>query len=164
MNDFVTAHAWADAQSFTAKIFLASGNRRVPISHVNKFYGPVSLSRGTGTVRTDDGWLRANNSEEPAIFFFEYHSQTPNRLNFMISLASDRGRKLGLSRNGFLGLYHYAEVNDFWKLEPLNWESDSLHCLIRDHQGHRVTLETSTAHLTINGESAIEFLIVRTEA
>ncbi|MNE88006.1 hypothetical protein D3C80_1852640 [compost metagenome] len=48
---------------------------------------------------------------------------------------------MGVSRNGYLGLYQYASVSAPFKFEPLYWSDDSLICRWRDHQGHTVRLD-----------------------
>ncbi|MNJ64323.1 hypothetical protein D3C77_602670 [compost metagenome] len=82
-----------------------------------------------------DDWLRVGSDSPSPVFRFDFHSRTANRLHFNIHRETE---KLGISRNGYLGLYAFAEVSDFWKIEPLIDNGDTLTCYLRDHQGHVV--------------------------
>ncbi|AHZ79499.1 hypothetical protein DW66_5002 [Pseudomonas putida] len=45
---------------------------------------------------------------------------------------------MGVSRNGYLGFYKYAEVTDYWVIEPLHLLNGSLICHLRDQSGQSV--------------------------
>lgn len=84
-------------------------------------------------------WLIAGNKQPAALFRFLYQPSTPNRLHFMITGSGpDHEKTVGVSRNGYLGLYKYASVSDAFKLEPLHWSEDAFICRWRDHLGHSV--------------------------
>lgn len=86
-------------------------------------------------------WVIAGHQQPASVFRFLFHSKTSNRLHFMITgSGADHDKTMGISRNGYLGLYQYASVSDPFKLEPLHWSDDSLICRWRDHQGHSVRL------------------------
>ena len=57
-----------------------------------------------------------------------------------------QAKKLGISRNGYLGFYWHADVTDYWKIEPLELTEDGLVCHLRDHRGHRVGIIKDTPH------------------
>lgn len=163
MSDNTAIPSWADELSFSAHLFALDGVQKIPVSHLSRFYAPLGSTGALQQGTTDDGWLRLNPAQTAMTLRFHYHSQTLNRLNFMLSLDSDRNRKLGISRNGYLGLYTYSNIDDFWKVEPLAWSENTLHCRIRDHQGQQVkVLASSPHHLTVNKGNILEFLVVRT--
>lgn len=112
--------------------------------------GRIGISLLDGGV-ADDGWLRVAAETEhtkPVNFRFDYlsHSTQDNRIHYNITCTSDtgsyRGAKLGVSLNGYLGLYQVAQVSDPWKTEPLgDWvveEGAQLQFMLRDHRGYRV--------------------------
>lgn len=83
------------------------------------------------------GWLKPmiglEEISKPINFFFHFLEKNGEgeltRIHCDITCSSategHRGAKLGVSRNGYAGLYQVAEVEDFWKLEPLNdWQDD----------------------------------------
>jgi hypothetical protein len=83
--------------------------------------GAVSLSPDTGIGRS--GWLMVcANTELGGTFKFEYLGKTEGRFHYAIKGADslgDRARAaLGVSTNGYLGLYHIASVDNSWKIEP----------------------------------------------
>ncbi|HDS1818178.1 TPA: hypothetical protein QEM96_002834 [Pseudomonas putida] len=117
-------------------------------------------------------WLVAGRQEPSSVFRFHYHSRSPDRLHFMITgSGKNHEKKLGISRNGYLGLYRYASVTDYFKFEPLLWTENTLICHWRDHQGHKVRTHHNPAVATPNfsylkileGEQAI-FRITRVGA
>ncbi|MCX2889438.1 MULTISPECIES: hypothetical protein [Pseudomonas] len=121
------------ARSFSARLYAIDSDRTVP------------LHQSTGTERWDwgfepqSGWLMAGGTAPSILLSFAFHSQSEDRLHFHIRpVGSQARKKLGLSRNGYLGFYELAQVSDYWKLEPLELTEHGLICYIRDHEGHRV--------------------------
>jgi hypothetical protein len=152
---------WANQSSFSATLYLLNGSTKVPVTHIKKFYGP-SLSGGFEQGTGDNGWLKADGNGTAMTLHFRYHSSTPDRLHFMLALDTNRERKLGISRNGYLGLYEHASVSDFWKLEPLAWQANELRCRLRDHQGHLVKVEPDNPHyLQVGQGNEHDFVLVR---
>ncbi|MEE1869906.1 MULTISPECIES: hypothetical protein [Pseudomonas] len=131
-----------EISSFRGMIYMLKNGREIPLR----------LSRAqdkfTWGVTPEDGWLQAGGNQEPPLLTFNFHSQTEDRLHFNISRPGQTGPQyLGISRNGYLGLYEHAEVTDYWKLEPLEWTEKGLICRWRDHQGHQVKAIADTPHL-----------------
>ena len=161
MNEPQPSNHWADGQSFIGGIYLLEDGKRYP---VHPFKTHHDLSFGVD-IHVDDGWLKVGGSAGPSLFLFRFHSRGENRLHFKVALASNSRRKLGISDNGYLGLYDQTDELDYWKLQPVEWSKDELRCLIRDHQGHQVKIESvsglTTAHLTIGEGVPHEFMIVR---
>lgn len=167
----IEINGWASGHSFKGSIFLISGNQHLPVSHMQtkSVRWPADVTRinpnAANEISTDSGWLTVGQNQTAASHFhFKYHSKTEDRLHFMLMLADEPDRKLGKSRNGYLGLYEHATVTDYWKLEPLAWTDTTLRCRIRDHQGHVIGLETgSPRYLKAGDGSPHEFVIARLE-
>lgn len=158
-----TLHA-EKISSFQGKIYLLKAGREIPL-HLSH-----STDKFTWGVTPENDWLQAGGSAEPSAFNFVFHSQTEDRLHFNISgTGRNAGKKLGISRNGYLGLYERAEVTDYWKLEPLEWTENGLICRWRDHQGHQVKAIPDTPHfkqgsfflMNVTEGDVHEFLIKR---
>ncbi|WP_369989527.1 hypothetical protein [Pseudomonas xanthosomatis] len=82
-------------------------------------------------------WLIAGHEKPAYPLRFLLHSRSADRLHYMITGSGpDHDKKLGVSRNGYVGLYRHASVDDYLKVEPLAWEGDALVCRLRDHLGH----------------------------
>lgn len=121
------------AKSFRGKFYMRSGGRNIPLR----------LSRSSDTfswgITPEDDWLQAGGPKDSPVMGFHFDSQTENRLHYHISISGNpHTKKLGVSRNGYLGFYWNAEVTDFWKIEPLHMTEEGLVCYLRDHRGHRV--------------------------
>lgn len=104
---------------------------------------PLRLSRTTDKfswgVTPEDDWLQAGGRQDSPVMGFHYRSHTDDRLHYHISIPGrPQTKKLGISRNGYLGFYWYAEVTDYWKIEPLHQSDEGLVCHLRDHRGYRV--------------------------
>lgn len=104
---------------------------------------PLRLSRSTDKfnwgISPEDDWLQAGGSLDSPLMDFEYDSRTEDRLHYHISIPGRPAtKKLGISRNGYLGFYWYAEVADYVKIEPLHLSDEGLLCHLRDHRGYRV--------------------------
>lgn len=106
---------------------------------------PVSLT----LFRDNDGdviigqsdWLIAGEEQPASVFRFLYQSSTTNsnRLQFMITgSGTDNDKTVGVSRNGYLGLYKVANVSEPLRIEPLHWSENAVVCRLRDHQGFSV--------------------------
>lgn len=163
MSGITTTTGWADGRSFSARLFALDGTEKIPVSHLAKFYTPTLRSGGLEHTTLDDGWLTLKPNQAAMTLRFQYHSKTPDRLHFMLSLDSDRHRNLGISRNHYLGLYKHSRIDDFWKIEPLAWGNDTLRCRMRDHQGRQVKVQAGPPYyLTVGEGNAHEFLIMRT--
>jgi len=107
--------------------------------------GPIGLS--SELALTNSGWLtRQNPGATPVPLKFDYIEHTEDRVHYSVSVADEApeyaGTVLGISRNGYLGVYGVASVIDFWKVEVVrSWtEGEYLYFNWRDHQGHRVSL------------------------
>ncbi|WP_152031495.1 hypothetical protein [Pseudomonas putida] len=117
-------------------------------------------------------WIIAGKEQQAYVFRFLLHSRTDDRLHFMISGSGpDHDKQVGISRNGYLGLYKYATVSDFIKVEPLKWSEDSLLCRLRDHLGQTVKARhdspTDTprfSYMNTQKGSEIRFLLQRVPA
>lgn len=142
MTDVPNESLYAEeVSSFRGMIYMLKNGREIPLR----------LSRAqdkfTWGVIPQDDWLQAGGNEAPPLLTFVFHSQTADRLHFNISKPGRNGPKaLGISRNGYLGLYEHAEVTDHWKLEPLEWAEEGLICRWRDHQGHQVKAIADNPH------------------
>ncbi|MFZ5938492.1 hypothetical protein ACOKS3_27175 [Pseudomonas sp. HS6-2] len=124
----------AFAKSFSGRLFAIAANK----------YVPLRLSE-TGDkwdwgIAPQYDWLMAGGKEQSIRLDFAFDSQTHDRLHYHISLASNGHppKKLGLSRNDYLGFYQKTEVTDCWKIEPLELTEHGLICYVRDHEGYRV--------------------------
>jgi len=78
------------------------------------------------------------------------------------SCDEDSERKLGVSRNGYLGFYKVAAATDPWLIEPVMVDGDVLVCRLKDHRGHVVKAElgTSDQYLNVETGTSLEFAIV----
>lgn len=85
-----------------------------------------------------DDWLILGGYTLPPLLEFRYISKTEDRLHYHINLWEQRDKKLGVSRNGYLGFYKHAEVTDYWMIEPLHLFEGSLTCHLRDQSGQTV--------------------------
>lgn len=153
-----------EISTFQGRIYLLNAGREIPLrlSH--------STDKFTWGIAPEDDWLQAGGSAESPLFTFDFHSQTEDRLHFNISgTGRSAAKKLGISRNGYLGLYEQAKVTDYWKLEPLAWTENGLVCRWRDHQGHQVKAIPDNPHfkqgnfflLNVAEGDVHEFLIKR---
>ncbi|MFF7065374.1 hypothetical protein [Pseudomonas sp. NPDC008258] len=134
----------------------------------------VYLSRFTDAdgerIAGQSDWLITGKQQPPCVFRFLFQSSTEERLHFMITgSGEDHDKKLGISRNGYLGLYKHASVTDYIKLQPLFWTENALLCRIRDHQGHAVRTHHEPSehtpnfeYLRINEGQEVMFLLERT--
>ena len=106
---------------------------------------PLRLSRWG--VTPEDDWLQAGGKQQSPMMNFQYDSHTEDRLHYHISIPGNpKRKKLGVSRNGYLGFYWNAEITDYWKIEPLQLTDEGLVCNLRDHRGHRVGVIKDDPH------------------
>lgn len=152
--------------SFQGQVYLLNAGREIPL-RLSRLSDKFSWG-----ITPEDDWLQAGGDEDPPVFDFVLHSQTENRLHFNIfGTGRKAAKKLGISRNGYLGLYERAEVSDYWKLEPLSWTEQGLVCRWRDHLGHQVKALPDTPHrqpgtfflLNVSDGDVHEFLIRRVD-
>ncbi|WP_372242408.1 hypothetical protein [Pseudomonas sp. CM25] len=91
-------------------------------------------------------WIVAGKEKPAYTFRFLLHSRSSDRLHFMITGSGpDHEKKVGISRNGYLGLYQVSTVSDFIKIEPLEWSENAVLCRLRDHLGHAVKARHDSA-------------------
>ena len=86
------------ARSFRGKLYMRAVNRDIPLR----------LSRSTDkfsrSIIPEDDWLQAGGRQDSPVMDFHYHSQTDDRLHYHISIPGrPQTKKLGVSRNGYLG-------------------------------------------------------------
>ncbi|TDF77429.1 hypothetical protein [Pseudomonas sp. H9] len=90
------------------------------------------------------GWLvvdKHNSGGDVVRLNFQFIERKGNRLHYNIGCNAPKayqGAKLGVSTNGFLGLYQLASVTDFWKIEVLGEGANGPLIYLRDHLGSRV--------------------------
>lgn len=125
--------------NITGKSFIAS------ISSVTEsFGGPIHISNLGRSGRS--GWLLLGRKGERAVSLrFDYVSHSEDRHHYHISAvdAGDyEGARLGVSRNGYVGLYQVASVSDVWKVQLTGRGSveEGFHFFLRDHLGQRVAV------------------------
>ncbi|HAB02227.1 MAG TPA: hypothetical protein DCE25_04545 [Pseudomonas sp.] len=130
------------AKSFTGRLYAIALEKYVPLrlSH--------SSDKWNWGFTPQDDWLLAGGDAASIQLEFVFDSHTDDRLHFHISLPNSGypAKKLGVSRNGYLGFYQLAQVIDYWKIEPLEMTDEGLICHLRDHQGHRVAALRDTPH------------------
>jgi hypothetical protein len=144
---------WAASDSHwaeSAEIFLgtlqaldpATTLESLPREKPKSVYLSLFKDANQQVISGQSDWLIAGHQKPASVFRFLFHSKEPDRLHFMITgSGADHEKKMGVSRNGYLGLYQYASVSGPFKFEPLYWSDDSLICRWRDHQGHTVRLD-----------------------
>jgi hypothetical protein len=121
-------------KSFTATI----------ISVTKGFIGPINISYHPQVAKS--GWLLRGRGDIGAVTLrFDYVSHNEDRHHYHIS-ATDTGHyegaRLGVSQNGYVGLYHVASVSNIWKVELTGTGSveEGFHFFLRDHWGQRVAV------------------------
>ncbi|WP_085625733.1 MULTISPECIES: hypothetical protein [unclassified Pseudomonas] len=129
------------ARSFRGKLYMRAVDYDIPLR----------LSRSADKFNwgfpPEDDWLQAGGRQDSPVMDFHYHSHAEDRLHHHISIPEHPTvMKLGISRNGYLGFYRYAEVTDYWKIEPLHPSDEGLVCHLRDHRGYRVGVIPDTPH------------------
>ncbi|MBF8670127.1 hypothetical protein IR012_11795 [Pseudomonas putida] len=129
------------ARSFRGKLYMRAADYDIPLR----------LSRNADKLNwgftPEDDWLQAGGRQDSPVMDFHYHSHTDDRLHYHISIPGrPETKKLGISRNGYLGFYWHAEVTDYWKIEPLQPGDEGLVCHLSDHRGYRVGAIPDTPH------------------
>lgn len=164
MTDQPEDAQWDDInESFLGQIYLIRNEQSIPLrlSRADERFGWTGVA--------SDDWLQAGGQESSPVFKFVFHSRSDDRIHVhVLGTGRHAGKKLGISRNGYLGLYRVAEVDDYLKVEPLNWEYDLLRCRLRDHQGHQVKAEpdrgnreVSDAVFLTTGEGTLQEYVIR---
>ncbi|MFK3820193.1 hypothetical protein ACI2KG_26985 [Pseudomonas sp. NPDC089407] len=121
------------ARSFRGKLYMLAANRDIPLRLSS------SSDKFTWGFIPEDDWLQAGGRHDSPAMDFQFNSRTEDRLHYHISIPGrPQTKKLGVSRNGYLGFYWNAEVTNYWKIEPLEVTDEGLVCYLRDHRGHRV--------------------------
>lgn len=112
---------------------------------------PVSFTNDSDIV--GNGWLVRRIRMNPALQLrCEYHSHNDSSVHYNISAGPGagefEGRRLGVSRNGYLGFYHAEDYPHYWALELLSpWNiGNDVHFTFRDHRGYRVAISTEKAN------------------
>lgn len=144
-----------DTKSFIASIDCIYYGRTMPVGCSDPLFS------------VEKNWLVLNGSPVRASpdslrLRFEYVGRTHDRLHYKVQGEAPFAGKLGLSTNGYLGLYEIAAVKDFWKVEPLvPWEiqpGSDLRCNLRDTLGRQVGIYLG-AYLTVGSELPIDFYL-----
>jgi len=144
MSTIETGNAWAeDAEVFLGTLHVIDDTATAFENLPEEAFEPVYLSllkdQEGATIGGQSDWVISGLQKPACTFRFLYHSKGTNRLHFMITgSGQDHDKAMGISRNGYLGLYRYAKVTDYFKFEPLHWTDDTLICRWRDHEGHKV--------------------------
>ncbi len=143
-----------------------------PINPSRAVYRSYFEDRQGNVIGGQSDWIIAGKEQQAYVFRFLLHSQTEDRLHFMITGSGpDQNKNLGISRNGYLGLYQYATVSDFIKVEPLEWAEDSLLCRLRNHLGETVKARSDAptktprfSYMNTQKGSEIQFILQRAYA
>ncbi|PVZ42731.1 hypothetical protein [Pseudomonas sp. CC120222-01a] len=150
---------WIQRSSFLGKLYLLDQSKRIPLS---------LTTAGLFDFAAND-WLQAGGASDSPTMLFHYHSETPDRINVKIALFDKRVATLDISRNNYLGFYANQDKQAVFKLQPLEWNKDTLKCHWRDQQDNHVrriagapTNLAETAYLSVAAGTQHEFLVVRT--
>ncbi|MBF8745835.1 hypothetical protein E2H86_18195 [Pseudomonas putida] len=160
MSNPASADLWY-TRSFTGKLYVRKDATLIPTRQ--HAYGADPDRPTYEQAYSNDGWLRMGGSEPTVSLACSYLSKGPDGLRFTISgCDEDSERKLGVSRNGYLGFYKVAAVTDPWLIEPVTVDGDVLVCRLKDHRGHVVKAElgTSDQYLNVETGTSLEFAIV----
>ncbi|MCE1115651.1 MULTISPECIES: hypothetical protein [Pseudomonas] len=130
-------------ESFQARIYLYHENNKIPL----RFSLP-SEDRILGLF-AEGNWLQAGDLADSPVFEMEFLSKTADRLLFNIrARAHDRlFKRMGVSTNGYLGLYDYHTRTAPWKLELLDWTGSEMICYLRDSEGNRVGVTSESTEV-----------------
>ncbi|WP_277962139.1 hypothetical protein [Pseudomonas sp. RIT-To-2] len=90
--------------------------------------GVVTLSRSNGL--TKGGWLLVADGSVPSTpFKFEYQKEADGRFHYSVNSgdvdSGYEGAALGISTNGYLGVYQVASVENLWKLEVIAGQDEN---------------------------------------
>ena len=113
-------------------------------------FRPVAHSTDRSAV-AEDGWLIQSEQEQNhSIFRFDFLELMGGVLHCSISAAPGTGydgSKVGVSRNGYLGFYRVAEVDDLWRvdLEGNLATPDTFEFVLRDYRGYPVGAKSEPA-------------------
>lgn len=164
MQDEPNAADWIKNHSFIGKIYALVDGERKPLRLTS-----ISDSIPFNIIDSHGfGWLQSGGNEETLSFIFRYDSQGTNRYHLRMSLLDDRVKGLDISRNGYLGMYGGLEQRPYLKIEPLEWNGNTLRCRWRDSEGHQIKALADTvskihdAHYLVTGDGIEqEYLIER---
>lgn len=168
MNDSNTSKHWPE----TAEVFLGTLHtlESPSLQEVGRaVYLSYFEDNEGNAIGGQSDWLIAGNEQPASAFRFLFHSKTTDRLHFMITgSGTGQHKKVGVSRNGYLGLYAYASVSEYIKVEPLEWGDNHLICRLRDAQGHIVKASHNSAvatprfsYLNVQQGTELRFLLKR---
>lgn len=165
---------WIDSlEVFLGTLHTVESPRASPLDEPNKaVYRSYFEDREGKVIDGQSDWIITGKEQQAYVFRFLLHSRTDDRLHFIITgSGADHDKKVGISRNGYLGLYKYATVSDFIKVEPLEWSEGALLCRLRDHLGHTVKARhdspTNTprfSYLNTHGGSDVRFILKHVSA
>ena len=138
MDEELQAHY---ARSFRGKLYMLAVNQNIPLRLSR------SSDKFTFGFTPEDDWLQAGGRHDSPVMDFNFHSHTDDRLHYHICIPGrPHIKKLGISRNGYLGFYWHAEVTDYLKVEPLQQTHEGLVCHLRDHLGNLVRAIKDNPH------------------
>lgn len=145
-------------KSFTARVSIVTEGREGPLN--------ILFHHRPG----DSGWVvRGDGSIRTMTLRFDYISHDAARHHYHISAVETgtyEGARLGVSQNGYVGLYRVAKVSDPWKIQ-LIWPCSVEHgfrFLLRDHQGHGLKVLPKTDYFherpDVSPERVLDYLNV----
>ncbi|WDY58634.1 hypothetical protein [Pseudomonas sp. PSKL.D1] len=138
----------AFCRSFRGKLYLRKASANTPLRLSR------SDDKWSWGVTPEKDWLQAGGNQDSPTFSFHFDSASEDRLHYHITIPGPRKtipgdpvpKKLGVSRNGYLGFYWVTDVTDYWKIEPLQMTAAGLICHWRDHRGYRVGAVKDSPH------------------
>ena len=122
------------AKSFCARLKCSANDRE----------SFIALSQGS--LAGQSGWLETNNLQEQAVELkFQFLQQVEDRYHYAITGAEGAGyyvnAALGLSANGYLGMYHLASITNVWKFDFTEGQRTGF--WLRDKDGYRVAVDNN---------------------
>jgi len=116
-------------KTFVAKLFCM----------FNQYKQVVSLSEAPTIVQR--GWLKPSYSHDKAVELkFQYLRYIDDRYLYAITGAEGEfvNSGLGVSHNGYVGLYNHAAVDNVWKFDFTEADDDGQGFWLRDKDGQRI--------------------------
>lgn len=119
-------------RSFVAKLDCFAAQRR------------SSIALSQEALAGQSGWLEIRNDPARAVELrFRYLRQTQDRYEYEITGTKNAGyyanAALGISINGYLGMYHQAHVDNVWKFDFTPFDGKDF--WLRDNNGQRVAVD-----------------------